>query len=229
MTLRTRLESTYVSYGSKLSETSQGLIEADQEDEIHSGTDLANIWGALSLFSGRWPAKLISEKITMQFLWYKCVNALMGTSPVVDRSAVANSRSEVDLMDLMDRGGLLEGDYAASEGSSAPSGTREATDEVEDAQLLDKSHSLQSRLDTPQSMNDVCVCVHSERLALTPKPGRPKRRGDFMDQLVAFTEAERQNCLKLYNAKQLQRTERERAQRPLLFLDWSHQMGGNHN
>lgn len=39
----------------------------------------------------------IPDKVQEQFPWYKRMHALMGTSPIVDRSAIANSTSDIDL------------------------------------------------------------------------------------------------------------------------------------
>ena len=45
------------------------------------------------------------EHITKVFLWYKQMDALMGTSPIVNTSAIANSTSEIDLTALMPSNG----------------------------------------------------------------------------------------------------------------------------
>ena len=41
------------------------------------------------------------EHIMKVFLWYKQMHASMGTSPIVDTSAIANYTSEIDLTALM--------------------------------------------------------------------------------------------------------------------------------
>ena len=41
------------------------------------------------------------EHITKVFSWHKQMHALMGTSPIVDMSAITNSASDIDLTALM--------------------------------------------------------------------------------------------------------------------------------
>jgi hypothetical protein len=41
------LKMTYVKYWSEMSETGQGLVDNDQADQMTSGSDMKNIWGAL--------------------------------------------------------------------------------------------------------------------------------------------------------------------------------------
>lgn len=45
-----------------------------------------------------------TDEISEKFPWYKRLDALMGTSPVVNRSAVAHSQTRVDLS-VLDRDG----------------------------------------------------------------------------------------------------------------------------
>jgi hypothetical protein len=93
-----RLKRDYSSYRKELCETGQGLLDEDQEDEIIEGTEIDNIW------SMSFPAPIVipqglppfSEKIQAKFPWYKDMHALMGTSPVVDKSAIANSATMLD-------------------------------------------------------------------------------------------------------------------------------------
>ncbi|KAF8582916.1 hypothetical protein K439DRAFT_1617903 [Ramaria rubella] len=70
-----------VNLRTEIGETGQGLLDEDRELEIRQGTRLGNVW----------------EKVQKSFPWYKCLHALMCTSPVVDRSAVGHSMSELDL------------------------------------------------------------------------------------------------------------------------------------
>lgn len=42
-------------------------------------------------------ASFIPDKVQAQFPWYKRMHALMGTSPIVDQSAIANSTTDIDL------------------------------------------------------------------------------------------------------------------------------------
>ncbi|KAI6103724.1 hypothetical protein EDD16DRAFT_1752153 [Pisolithus croceorrhizus] len=80
------LKSTYMAFCQDLGETGHGLVASGREGELQEGTTAANAW------------EVIQEK----FPWYLHMHALMGTSPVVSRKAVANSRSAVDLSILDD-------------------------------------------------------------------------------------------------------------------------------
>ncbi|TFY76194.1 hypothetical protein EWM64_g7820 [Hericium alpestre] len=80
------IKTSYIKYCNLLGETGQGLINDDWESEIIEGSDIANIW----------------DEIQKKFPWYKRVNNLYGRSPVVDRSAVTNSASDLDTS-ILDR------------------------------------------------------------------------------------------------------------------------------
>ncbi|KAF8124635.1 hypothetical protein K438DRAFT_2034193 [Mycena galopus ATCC 62051] len=82
------LKTKYTDYHKKLGATGHGLIAAGKADEITGGTVIANAW----------------EEITQKFPWYMRMDTLMGTSPVVNRSAVAHSQTRVDL-GVLDRSG----------------------------------------------------------------------------------------------------------------------------
>ncbi|KAF8160102.1 hypothetical protein K438DRAFT_2025870 [Mycena galopus ATCC 62051] len=82
------MKTKYTDYHKKLGATGHGLIAAGKADEITGGTVIANAW----------------EEITQKFPWYMRMDTLMGTSPVVNRSAVAHSQTRVDL-GVLDRSG----------------------------------------------------------------------------------------------------------------------------
>ncbi|KAF8576061.1 hypothetical protein K439DRAFT_1623139 [Ramaria rubella] len=75
------LKKKYSKLRTEIGETGQGLLDEDCELEIWQGTRLSNVW----------------EKVQKSFPWYKRLHTLMGMSPVVDRSAVGHSMSELDL------------------------------------------------------------------------------------------------------------------------------------
>ncbi|KAL7283096.1 hypothetical protein ACG7TL_002521 [Trametes sanguinea] len=81
-----RLKAIYRDCGLKLTETGAGLVDDDREDEIGEGSELANIW----------------EAIQREFPWYKRVNELMRGHPMIDRSGVANSTTDIDVT-ILDR------------------------------------------------------------------------------------------------------------------------------
>ncbi|KAJ7328953.1 hypothetical protein DFH08DRAFT_317959 [Mycena albidolilacea] len=84
----TSLKTAYGKWRKKLGETGHSLVAADKEDDIKSDSVIANAWD------------LIQEK----FPWYKRMNDLMGSSPVIDRSAVAHSGTRINLR-ILDRDG----------------------------------------------------------------------------------------------------------------------------
>ncbi|KAJ7477521.1 hypothetical protein FB451DRAFT_1396491 [Mycena latifolia] len=108
---------------------------ADQEMEIIEGSEIANAWD------------LIMEK----FPWYKRMDALMGTSPIVNRSAVAHSQTRVNLS-ILDRDGeahdgpisVLSDDDTESkisnwEATPPPAGRDDASSDNDDNHTLSSS------------------------------------------------------------------------------------------
>ncbi|KAF8172623.1 hypothetical protein K438DRAFT_1981468 [Mycena galopus ATCC 62051] len=81
------LKTQYQNHRQALGSTGHGLVVDGKENEIAAGP-IANAWDA----------------IIKKFPWYKRMHALMGTSPIVNRSAVAHSGTRVDL-GVLDRDG----------------------------------------------------------------------------------------------------------------------------
>ncbi|KAG1788877.1 uncharacterized protein HD556DRAFT_1529800 [Suillus plorans] len=75
------LRKAFIKHRDSMSQTGQGLIDADREDEITFGSEIFNAW----------------DQVKKKFPWYKRMNALYRESPAVDRSALANSASQLDL------------------------------------------------------------------------------------------------------------------------------------
>jgi hypothetical protein len=46
------LKKNYTKYCKEMSDTGQGLLDADCEDEILAGSDIANIWGTQDIDIG---------------------------------------------------------------------------------------------------------------------------------------------------------------------------------
>ncbi|KAF9224955.1 hypothetical protein BS17DRAFT_766280 [Gyrodon lividus] len=69
------LKATYAEYCNKLSETGHGLITGGCKDELHAGSDIANMY----------------DDIQLKFLWYLCMHALMGMSPIASQKAISNN------------------------------------------------------------------------------------------------------------------------------------------
>ncbi|KAJ7491591.1 hypothetical protein B0H11DRAFT_2008425 [Mycena galericulata] len=82
------LKTKYKEHRSTLGATGQGLVENDKEADIEPGSNIENIW----------------DLIKAKFPWYLRMHALMGSSPAVDRSALAHSQTRVDLSVLDGRG-----------------------------------------------------------------------------------------------------------------------------
>jgi hypothetical protein len=55
----------------------------------------------------------LPDRIQLKFPWYKRMHALMGTSPIVDRSAIANSATALDLS-------ALENDESMGDNADSP-------------------------------------------------------------------------------------------------------------
>jgi len=107
-----RMKKAYIKHRANMSETGQGHLDAGQEVEIIAGSEIVNVWRKSShhsycLFSSIY---LSIEKVQKKFPWYMRLHSLMGTSPVVSKSAPAHSRTSVDLS-LLDRGGQVFNHY----------------------------------------------------------------------------------------------------------------------
>ncbi|KAJ7465849.1 hypothetical protein B0H11DRAFT_2284788 [Mycena galericulata] len=82
------LKTKYKDYRTLLGSTGQGVVENDKTKDIEPGSNIENIW----------------DLIKAKFPWYLRMHALMGSSPAVDRSALAHSQTRVDLSVLDGRG-----------------------------------------------------------------------------------------------------------------------------
>ncbi|KAF8523668.1 hypothetical protein JB92DRAFT_2883793 [Gautieria morchelliformis] len=81
------IKKSYMSEKTLLGETGAGLVETeDMEKEIIVGSAIDNLWG----------------EIKIRFPWFRRMQRLMGTSPLVIRDAVAHSTSQLNL-DILDR------------------------------------------------------------------------------------------------------------------------------
>ncbi|KAJ7506345.1 hypothetical protein B0H11DRAFT_2327412 [Mycena galericulata] len=97
------LKKTYTEHHEKLGATGHGLVTAGKEAKIIEGSDIANAW----------------EAIAKKFPWYKRMDILMGTSPIVNRSAVAHSNTRVDLSVLDRDGKAHDGPISVKDDSSS--------------------------------------------------------------------------------------------------------------
>ena len=90
------MKKTYAKHRASMSETGQGLLDARREDEIINGSEIANIWGRVLCDVCSVISHMFVDDIKLKFPWYMWMHALMGASPVVSRSAIANSRTPID-------------------------------------------------------------------------------------------------------------------------------------
>ncbi|KAF8890271.1 hypothetical protein CPB84DRAFT_1401552 [Gymnopilus junonius] len=74
------LKKSYSVYHKQLQQTGHGLIMADREDEIISGSPIGNVW----------------EKMKLKFPWYRRLHLLLCGSPIYDMSALANSTTPLN-------------------------------------------------------------------------------------------------------------------------------------
>ena len=75
-----------------MSETGQGIVHNNQEDTLIPNSKCANAWGNYIMLSYTFLIRLTWSCIDLvqaTFRWYKCMHALMGTSPVVSKAALA--------------------------------------------------------------------------------------------------------------------------------------------
>ncbi|THU80472.1 hypothetical protein K435DRAFT_874351 [Dendrothele bispora CBS 962.96] len=155
------LKRTFTKHKKELKETGHGLVEADREDKI--------------------------QKI---FPWYKRMIHLMGTSPVVDRSAIANSTSTFDLSCLKDRN---DQDQARRAGEESPpwdianGGPLPREDDIDDP-LLNMDSSSQVDLDSPLHTPTKADAIQRNR---DPQVCTAKRKHNIADSITQGLAASR--------------------------------------
>ncbi|KAJ7511065.1 hypothetical protein B0H11DRAFT_2214912 [Mycena galericulata] len=182
------LKSKYQVHHTSLGSTGHGLVAAGKEKEIIQGSDIANAWDA----------------IKKNFPWYKRMDALMGTSPIVNRSAVAHSGTRVDLS-VLDRDGEAHdgpitvdsdddaGSAISGWGPSSPSPTRDDEDESKPA-------------DTP------VPATPAVKAEATPvSSARGTKRKSMHDHIQELTAQDRSHRLKAIEVKEHEKTVRAQA------------------
>ncbi|VDC02625.1 unnamed protein product [Peniophora sp. CBMAI 1063] len=97
-----RLKTQYAFHRKELSETGHGLVEADQEHKIRSGSKIENAW----------------NKISATFPWFKDMIRMMARSPSLKTKAVGNSQSVADLSVLTKKSNTQEIESSESSSSS---------------------------------------------------------------------------------------------------------------
>lgn len=98
LTILFSLKTAYRKDHTEITATGQGLLDDGRADKMTEGSDIANIWGVyLVSFWNFLPQPLHADAIRKRSPWYMEMHRLMGSSPVVDRSAIGNSNSPINL------------------------------------------------------------------------------------------------------------------------------------
>ncbi|KAF8586912.1 hypothetical protein K439DRAFT_1614739 [Ramaria rubella] len=148
-----------------LTNTGMGLIDEDCEDEIIPGSTLDNLW----------------DKIKKRFPWYKRMNHLMWSSPLVNRSAVMHSCTSLDLsaLGLGIHRASSEGGEVEAKSEEVDDGERREMDNVFDEGHSE--HSANSRAGSPglDSLHSISPLVNktvprSKSVTLPPVLPAPK-------------------------------------------------------
>ncbi|KAF8574397.1 hypothetical protein K439DRAFT_1624340 [Ramaria rubella] len=184
-----------------LTNTGMGLIDEDHEDEIIPSSTLNNLW----------------DKIKKCFPWYKHMNHLMWSSPLVDRSAVIHSRTSLDLsaLGLGIHRASSEGGEVEAKSEEVDDGERREMDNVFDEGCsspgLDSLRSVSPLVNktVPQSKSITLPPVLPAPKPMATAHGPQKRRQMASDKAEEMVTAARQSHLKLTEASFQSRTECE--------------------
>ncbi|KAG1732573.1 hypothetical protein EDB19DRAFT_2003563 [Suillus lakei] len=176
------LHKAFIKHCDSMSQTGQGLIDADREDEITFGSKIFNAW----------------DQVKKKFLWYKQMNALYCESPAVDCSAVANSASQLDLT-VLNCSQTTDNDEIPIEWPHLPTPEYMKDDDKSSGQKRKTMHSHIEDLTTSLGESRVKVARVQERehtLRAQAKEDRKKAEFDSRLQFKA-AEAEQQRAHEL--------------------------------
>ncbi|KAJ6603371.1 hypothetical protein DFH09DRAFT_1354613 [Mycena vulgaris] len=193
------LKSNYQQHHEKLGATGHGLVAGGKEDEIVGGTEIFNAW----------------DKISKKFPWYKRMDRLMGTSPIVNRSALAHSRTRVDL-GVLDRKGTAHNGPISVNGDS---------DDDTESKISGWSTSSPARRPGPRDDDDDDSNTVSSSPArpVTPTPkvkteprsavasARGAKRKSMHDRIEEIASQDRSQRVKLTEVREKQKTVRAQA------------------
>ncbi|KAH7917118.1 hypothetical protein BV22DRAFT_1200347 [Leucogyrophana mollusca] len=201
------LKENYIKHRDQIGETGQGLLDEDRESDITAGSELANIW----------------DKVKAKFPWYMTMHWLMGTSPVVNRSAIAHSGTPLNLTILhspttgsgIDASGLEDVD---ADGETDVDGN----EAVDNKSVRGYSPPWDFGGDTigfdSDHESEPISLPSSPRLPLvkaTPKPAHRGRKS-IADSLQEITAAERETRISVAKANAKEKTAREGLKRKAL-------------
>ena len=92
----------YQRFHQELGDTGHELIESNREGEIMASTPIYNVWRMFTdTLACIYYTNLLAEQMERKFKWYKCLHALLSTSPVHNHSGLANSTSPINLNILL--------------------------------------------------------------------------------------------------------------------------------
>ncbi|KAJ6493762.1 hypothetical protein DFH09DRAFT_1451111 [Mycena vulgaris] len=196
------LKTKYQAYHKNLGATGHGLVTADREKEIITGTEIANA----------------GDEIAAKFPWYKRMDLL--TSPIVNCSALAHSQTRVDL-GILDRDGevhdgpisIHSDDDTASKISweaTPPPGGHADDGSDDDKDTLSTSSPCRLRAEsvpTIPSVKKVKVEDHPAPLS----SARGSKRKSMHDHIQELTSQDHIQCVKLAELKKQQKTVRAQA------------------
>ncbi|KAJ7621659.1 hypothetical protein DFH06DRAFT_1143662 [Mycena polygramma] len=201
------LKKAFSEHHKKLGATGHGLVTGGKEDEIIGGSAIANAW----------------EVIEAKFPWYKRMDLLMGTSPIVNRTAVAHSNTRVDL-NVLDRDGeahtgpISVKDDSSSEGepfsdwnSSSPVKPRRRVgretadvDESDGGSIsISSSPAMRSKAKSP-------TIIKSEPTSVSASARGAKRKTTH-EHVAEIASQDRVQRIKLMELKEKGKTARSRA------------------
>ncbi|KAJ7659639.1 hypothetical protein DFH06DRAFT_1326650 [Mycena polygramma] len=205
------LKKSFSEHHEKLGATGHGLVTGGKEDEIIGGSAIANAW----------------EAIEGKFPWYKRMDLLMGTNPIVNRTAVAHSNTRVDL-NVLDRDGeahtgpISVKDDSSSEGepfsdwnSSSPVKTRRRVGR--DAADVDESDGASISISSSPPMRPKAKSPTTPAARIKSEPtsvsasARGAKRKTTHEHVAEIASQDRVQRIKLMELKEKGKTARSRA------------------
>ncbi|KAJ7575161.1 hypothetical protein C8J56DRAFT_901614 [Mycena floridula] len=205
------LKTLYTQKKATMKETGHGLVTTGHADELIAGSEISNAWDA----------------IKSTFPWYTCMLLLYGGSPLVDRSAVANSTSFMELS-IFEESGPQKRASVEPEGSQTwdIEHDRVTLSQVDASSQIDEHspHSSPSKppfssqsftqalsVMTPVANSKTSIKKESQTptvSAIPAKRGRPNIHEQLSDHLQGIHEASQYAC----DAKEKGKMEHERMQ-----------------
>ncbi|KAF8064138.1 hypothetical protein FPV67DRAFT_1451371 [Lyophyllum atratum] len=174
------LKRGYTTHRKEMSETGQGLMDEDKEDEIVEGSEIDNI----------------HKKILAKFPWYKRMHKLMGMSPIVDKSAIANSTTPSINLNMLGRHGKAS--------RTSPKWDIEHDSGSDSVKTL-SDHSDDSLSDSDLDIKTPVTPSQPLKAANAGKSTGQKRKG-IHDMVTNLTSASRDTAVKIARIKYEEKT-----------------------